>query len=133
MTAFKAITRDITVEVTPYFIEDQSDANLPRYVWAYHVQIHNHSQMTVQLINRHWKITDGRGRLEEVKGDGVVGQQPTLVPGESYHYTSGCPLSTPSGIMEGEYGMRNLLNGEDFPIKIPAFSLDCPWDTQPLN
>ena len=103
-----------------------------RYVWAYRVTIDNQSDEFVKLLARHWQITDGTGQVEEVRGAGVVGEQPELNPGDSYQYTSGCPLSTPSGIMVGSYTMRNA-RGEIFEIDIPAFSLDIPGKSRTVN
>jgi ApaG protein len=122
---YKAVTRDIEVNVEPFYLEDQSDLSQNRYVWAYRVTIINQSDEFVQLLSRYWRITDGAGRVEEVRGPGVVGEQPELNPGDSYQYQSGCPLSTPSGIMVGRYTMRNR-RGEMFEVEIPAFSLDLP-------
>ena len=122
---YKAVTRDIEVNVEPFYLEDQSDPSQNRYVWAYRVTIANHSDEFVQLLSRCWRITDGTGRVEEVSGPGVVGEQPGLNSGDSYQYQSGCPLSTPSGIMAGRYTMRNR-RGEMFEVEIPAFSLDLP-------
>src|SRR5690606_8880306 len=101
------------------------------YVWAYRVRIENHGDQTVQLLRRHWKITDAMGRVQEVQGSGVVGEQPVLHPGDAYEYTSGTPLPTPSGIMVGSYQME--ADGERFDIGIPAFSLDSPHETVRLN
>lgn len=129
---YSAITRNIEVRVRPFFIEDHSDPSENRYVWAYQVMIDNRSDEFVQLLSRYWHITDGTGRVEEVRGQGVVGEQPELNPGDSYQYTSGCPLSTPSGIMVGSYTMRNA-KGETFEIAIPAFSLDLPDGKRTVN
>ena len=101
-------------------------------VWAYRVTIDNQSDEFVKLLSRYWQITDGTGRIEEVRGAGVVGEQPELNPGDSYQYTSGCPLSTPSGIMVGNYTMRNE-RGETFEVDIPAFSLDLPGKSRTVN
>ena len=122
---YNETTREILVTVNPYFLEDQSSPGEDHFVWAYHVRIENQGSDTVQLLNRNWKITDALGRLQEVNGPGVVGEQPTLEPGESFEYTSGCPLSTPSGIMVGSYEMQTPA-GEKFDVQIPAFSLDRP-------
>ncbi len=102
---YKETTHSIEVTAEPYFLEDQSSPDDGHYVWAYHIQIHNQGAETVQLLTRHWRITDASGRVQEVQGAGVVGEQPILKPGEAYEYTSGCPLSTPSGIMVGTYEM----------------------------
>src|SRR3954463_15595874 len=96
---YRAVTRNIEVQVRPFYLEDRSDPAENRYVWGYQVTIDNQSDDFVQLLSRYWHITDGSGRIEEVRGAGVVGDQPELNPGDSYQYTSGCPLSTPSGFM----------------------------------
>jgi ApaG protein len=129
---YEKITRNICVSVRPFYLEEQSSPDEDHFVWAYRVSIENRSTETVQLMNRHWKITDKHGRLQEIKGPGVVGEQPVLKPGETYEYTSGCPLGTPSGIMVGSYEMSTPA-GERFDIEIPAFSLDSPYDTAPIN
>ncbi len=129
---YNAVTRLISVTVTPYFIEDQSDPEDNHFVWAYKVDIENTGRETVQLISRYWHITDANGQVQEVRGDGVVGEQPVLRPGESFEYTSGTPLSTPSGIMVGRYQMETK-GGEEFEIEIPAFSLDSPYQRTSLN
>jgi ApaG protein len=129
---YSAVTRNIAVNVEPFYLEDQSEPGESRYVWAYRITIDNQSDQWVKLLARYWHITDGAGRVEEVSGEGVVGDQPELDPGDSYQYTSGCPLSTPSGIMVGRYTMR-YGNGELFEIDIPAFSLDLPGGKRSLN
>ena len=129
---YSAVTRNIAVSVEPFFLDDRSDPAESRYVWAYRVTIDNQSDGPVQLLSRHWRITDGNGRVEEVRGPGVVGDQPRLGPGDSYQYTSGCPLSTPSGFMVGSYTMRGE-DGELFDIAIPAFSLDLPGRQRVVN
>ena len=126
------VTRDIEVQVEPFYLSGQSDPAQSRFVWAYRITIDNRSDEFVQLLARYWRITDGVGRVEEVSGPGVVGEQPELNPGDSYQYTSGCPLSTPSGIMVGRYTMRSG-RGELFEIEIPAFSLDLPGATRTVN
>lgn len=125
-------TRDITVTVKPIYLEDQSSPSDGHYVWAYRVRIENHGSETVQLRRRHWKITDALGRIQEVQGAGVVGEQPVLEPGQAYEYTSGTPLATPSGIMVGAYQME-AADGRRFDVSIPAFSLDSPHETVRLN
>lgn len=125
-------TRGITVTVKPIYLEDQSSPSDGHYVWAYHVRIENRGDETVQLKRRHWKITDALGRVQEVQGAGVVGEQPVLRPGEQYEYTSGTPLTTPSGIMVGTYEME-VEGGERFDVSIPAFSLDSPHERVRLN
>ncbi len=129
---YNETTRSITVTVRPMYLEDQSSPAEGHYVWAYHVRIENNGQDTVQLRNRHWRITDSVGRLQEVRGAGVVGEQPVLHPGEAFEYTSGTPLSTPSGIMIGTYQMESE-SGEIFDVAIPAFSLDSPHQPAKLN
>ena len=129
---YEKITRDIFITVRPVFLEEQSEPDRNHFVWAYRINILNQGEETVQLINRHWQITDKFGHLQEVKGPGVVGQQPILKPGASYDYTSGCPLGTPSGIMVGTYEMATQ-EGARFLVEIPAFSLDCPHDSASIN
>lgn len=127
---YSQVTRSIRITVQPTFLEDQSVPAESHYVWAYHVRIENEGAETVQLRTRYWRITDGRGRVQEVRGPGVVGEQPVLEPGGSFEYTSGTPLATPSGIMTGSYRMETR-QGEAFDVAIPAFSLDSPH--QPMN
>lgn len=122
---YSAITHHIKVSVEPVYLESQSNPDDHQYLWAYHVRIENQGNETVQLINRTWHITDGVGRVQEVRGPGVVGEQPVLQPGEAFEYTSGTPLPTPSGIMAGRYEMEGQ-DGKRFEIDIPAFSLDLP-------
>ncbi len=124
---YEKTTRNILVTVQPFYLEEQSAPEEDRFVWAYRVNIANRGGETVQLLRRHWRITDRLGRLQEVEGPGVVGEQPVLKPGESFEYTSGCPLPTPSGIMVGTYQMTTT-GGEHFDIDVPAFSLDSPYD-----
>ena len=124
-TAYEAETRGIIVRVNPYFLPDQSDPTERHWVWAYAVEIENKSEEVVQLMSRRWIITDALGRVEEVEGDGLLGEQPTLKPGESFRYTSGCPLPTTSGVMEGQYRLVTS-EGDNFEALIPAFSLDLP-------
>lgn len=123
---YKAVTRGIRVTVMPRFVEEESSPDEGRYFFAYTVEITNMSTERVQLRSRYWKIVDGRGHLQEVRGPGVVGEQPVLGPGESFSYTSGCPLATPDGTMEGRYTMVTS-TGETFLADIPAFSLDSPF------
>jgi ApaG protein len=125
-------TEAIRVTVKPVYLEDQSSPIENHFVWAYRVQIENTGSQTVQLLNRHWRITDSMGRHQEVHGAGVVGEQPTLAPGESFEYTSGTPLTTPSGIMVGTYEMERA-DGHRFNVAIPAFSLDSPHQAIQLN
>jgi len=122
---YSETTRDIRVTVRPIYLDDQSSPDENHFVWAYRVLIENLGGETVQLRSRHWRITDGIGRRQEVKGAGVIGEQPVLAPGQSFEYQSGTPLSTPSGIMDGTYQMETV-EGEAFDVRIPAFSLDSP-------
>ena len=129
---YMAVTRGIAVSVEPTFLEAQSSPGTSQYFWAYRVTIENQGRVTVQLLSRHWRIMNSRGEVNEVKGAGVVGEQPILKPGESFEYTSGAPLSTPSGIMTGTYQMESE-GGERFDIAIPSFSLDSPQGAVVLN
>ncbi|MFO1072739.1 MAG: Co2+/Mg2+ efflux protein ApaG [Geminicoccaceae bacterium] len=129
---YKTTTRAIDVSVEPFYLAEQSEPEKDRWVFGYRVRIENAGTETVQLLTRHWRITDGRGRMVEVRGEGVVGEQPRLEPGESFQYTSGTPLPTPSGIMAGSYEMVNEV-GERFDVTIPAFSLDAPGVRRALN
>lgn len=125
LNGYAETTQSITVSVEAFYLDEQSDPEDAHFVWAYHVRIENNGQETVQLLTRHWRITDSLGNIREVQGDGVVGEQPVLSPGQSFEYTSGTPLSTPSGIMVGTYQMETGA-GNRFDVKIPAFSLDSP-------
>ena len=125
-------TRSITITVMPTYLDDQSSPEESHYVWKYHIKIENHGKDTVQLRTRYWRITDSLGRVQEVRGAGVVGEQPVLRPGDSYEYTSGTPLPTPSGIMVGTYQMESAA-GEKFEVDVPAFSLDSPYQPVKLN
>ena len=124
--AFTETTRDIRVTVRAFFLADQSEPERGHYVWAYQVSIANQGRQTVQLLRRSWLITDAQGRTQRVHGEGVIGEQPVLDPGESFEYTSGTPLDTPSGFMVGAYHMVIPSSGENFDVAIPAFSLDSP-------
>jgi ApaG protein len=129
---YEATTRGIRVRVSPSFLDKDSSPAEDYYFWAYEVEILNSGDTTVQLISRHWKITDSEGRTQEVRGPGVVGEQPMLPPGETFRYTSGAPLRTPSGIMLGSYQMTGE-GGEAFDVEIPAFSLDSPYALRSVN
>jgi ApaG protein len=129
---YRSTTHQIQVTVEPYFLEDKSAPEDQRYVWGYHVQIENLGQDTVTLKTRYWRITDATGHVQEVRGEGVVGEQPVLGPGESFEYTSGAPLATPSGIMSGSYQMETA-DGSQIDVEIPAFSLDSPHDRRMLH
>ena len=129
---YEAIKENIRVRVEPQFLEEQSEPDDDNYVWAYTIEIMNKGRDTVQLVSRIWQITDANGRVEDVRGPGVVGQTPMLEPGTSFTYTSGCPLRTPSGLMVGRYQMTRS-SGETFEIAIPAFSLDSPYTVRVVN
>jgi ApaG protein len=129
---YRAVTRGIQVTVTPQYLADKSSPDQDRYFWAYTIEIRNLGDVTVQLKTRHWKITDGQGHVQEVRGPGVVGEQPTLRPGERFEYTSGVPLNTPTGLMAGTYQMV-ADNGERFDAEVPAFSLDSPHIARVLH
>jgi len=120
---YVADTRGIVVRVEPTYLEERSSPESSQYFWSYRVIIENRGRETVHLLSRHWMISNARGELTEVKGLGVVGEQPVLEPGESHEYTSGVPLDTPSGMMGGAYQMESE-SGERFDIEIPTFSLD---------
>ena len=120
-----ATTRDITVRVSVSFLPEQSEPGKGRWFWAYHVRIETGSRQAVQLVSREWVIADGRGATHEVRGEGVVGEQPVLEPGGSFDYVSGCPLTTPTGHMEGRYFMV-AADGSSFPVEIPRFPLIAP-------
>ena len=126
-------TRDIEVTVQPFYLEDQSDPDENRFVWAYRVRIENKGHETVQLLRRKWRITDARGQVIEVEGPGVINEQPVLEAGDSFEYTSGTPLNTPSGFMQGSYRMVTASTGELFDIAIPIFSLDSPSGEGPIH
>jgi ApaG protein len=129
---YRAVTRGIQITVTPRFLADRSSVEDDRYFWAYTIEIVNTGADTVQLRSRHWKITDGRGNLQEVRGPGVVGEQPVLQPGQRFEYTSGVPLTTPTGLMVGTYQMVTEA-GERFDADVPAFSLDSPHGKRVLH
>ena len=129
---YRAVTRSIEVVVTPRFIADRSSPENNYFFWAYTIAITNHGAETVQLKTRHWRITDANGRRQEVRGAGVVGEEPVLKAGELFEYTSGVPLQTPSGFMVGVYGMVSA-SGENFEIEIPAFSLDSGNSKRTIN
>jgi ApaG protein len=122
---YTAMTRDIRVSVAPEYMLEESNEEKFTHAWSYTVQVANFGKETVQLLNRHWKITDANGKIEEVHGAGVLGQQPTLHQGQAFQYSSWCKLKTPSGMMVGAYEMQTQ-KGETFLVEIPAFSLDIP-------
>lgn len=129
---YEKVTRSIRVRVEPRFLDDQSAPSDGLYFWAYTVDIANLGSETVQLRSRYWRITDGNGKIQEVRGPGVVGQEPILVPGGHFEYTSGCPLATATGFMTGIYDMQTE-SGEMFAVEIPAFSLDSPYGKRTVN
>lgn len=121
----EAETRGITVRVSVSFLPEQSEPDRGRWFWAYHIRIENDGPMAVQLLTRHWIITDGRGAQHSVEGEGVVGEQPMIAPGGSFDYVSGCPLTTPTGHMRGTYHMLGE-DGSAFDVEIPKFALLAP-------
>ena len=129
---YTASTSSITVVVSPSYLEEESTPAENQFRWSYHVRIENQGAATVRLISRYWRITDALGRVQEVRGPGVVGEQPVLKPGEAFEYRSWTPLPTPSGIMAGSYRMEDE-NGASFDVAIPAFSLDSPYQPARLN
>ena len=129
---YEAVTRDVTVTVAPRYSPERSSPSNSYFFWTYTITITNRSPDTVQLKTRHWVITDASGKEQEVRGPGVVGEQPVLKPGESFDYTSGVPLQTPSGFMRGSYGMVTA-SGDPFDVEIPAFSLDLSAAERTIN
>ncbi|HEX3484912.1 MAG TPA: Co2+/Mg2+ efflux protein ApaG [Micropepsaceae bacterium] len=129
---YEEITRDIKIAVEPDFLEDQSEPDENRYLWSYRVTIENKSKSAVQLLSRYWRITDARGRIREIRGEGVIGEQPVIAPGRAYEYTSGAPLETASGFMTGTYHMR-ASTGESFEVGIPMFALESPYEPRRMH
>ena len=129
---YEAVTHRVKVTVEPAFDPERSDPDQRHYFWRYSIEIANLGDKPVTLMERHWRITDAAGRLQEVRGPGVIGETPTIEPGESFRYTSGCPLTTSSGMMVGEYKMVDP-EGRSFKVSIPAFSLDSPEAKRVLN
>ncbi|MGK6356365.1 Co2+/Mg2+ efflux protein ApaG [Sphingomonas sp. DT-207] len=127
----EAETRGIVVRVSVSYLPEQSEPHRGRWFWAYHIRIENESAVAVQLLTRHWIITDGRGVRHSVEGEGVVGEQPMIDPGASFDYVSGCPLSTPTGSMQGNYHMI-AEDGAAFDVAIPKFALVAPAVTGDL-
>ena len=130
---FEQETAGVLVRVEPQFLPEESEPDENRFVWAYTIEIENRSPETVQLLSRYWKIMDENGLTQEVRGPGVVGQQPVLAPGASFRYTSAAPLAAPSGVMVGTYSMLRLDRGEEFDIPVPAFPLDSPHQSKLAN
>lgn len=118
-------TRGVVVRVSVSYLPEQSEPARGRWFWAYHIRLENEGDRAVQLLTRHWIITDGRGARHTVEGEGVVGEKPVIAPGASYDYVSGCPLATPSGSMQGNYRMVDEA-GDTFDVTIPKFSLNAP-------
>lgn len=131
-TKYSETTNSVQVTVEPEFLEEQSEPEDHQFVWAYHIRIENQGRETLKLLTRYWRITDSLGRTQEVRGAGVVGEQPVLAPGEAFEYTSGTPLGTPSGLMVGSYEMESE-TGERFDVAVPAFSLDSPHQPSLLH
>lgn len=129
---FETVTDNFRVAVQSYFLDEQSEPSENQFVWAYRIKIMNEGEKTTQLLARHWVITSGNGHIQEVKGEGVIGEQPVISPGQHFVYTSGTPLSTPTGFMRGTYEMQDE-DGEHFHIEIPAFSLDSPYHSTKMN
>ena len=131
----KKKNNNIQVSVSSIYLEDHSDPSEDSFLWAYQVKIKNNGMNTVKLIRRHWKIIDSNGNKKEIQGEGVVGEQPVLEPGETFEYTSGTPLQTSSGLMHGSYFMKSMedIDENDFEVKIPAFSLDIPNSVRSIN
>ncbi|MCB1476992.1 MAG: Co2+/Mg2+ efflux protein ApaG [Rhodobiaceae bacterium] len=130
---YSATTHEIRVTVTPEFSPEKSTPTKQHFFWHYTIEITNLGMPAVQLLTRHWRITDAHGRNSIVDGEGVVGEKPVLRAGESFTYTSGVPLATPSGFMRGEYGMCQVDGDQRFKVEIPAFSLDTPDDQPVVN
>lgn len=129
---FTKTTKGVKVTAIPHFLPEHSAPEDDHFVWAYTIELENYGAEQVQLISRHWKITDAQGLTQEVRGPGVIGKQPVLKPGETFRYTSGTALGAPSGVMMGEYEMVNL-KGEHFQIDVPPFSLDSPYQMGRAN
>ena len=125
-------TRDVVVRVEPDFLADQSNPSDDRFIWAYHVEIENQSTHDLQVVERFWQIADARGHVQEVRGAGVVGEKPVVRPGETFRYTSGAPLTAPSGMMLGTYRVETP-DGDAFDVDIPPFTLESPHQAQALH
>jgi ApaG protein len=126
-------TAGVVVRVAPEFMPEESAPDEGRFVWSYTIEIENRSPDPVQLVSRFWRITDENGLTQEVRGPGVIGQQPVIGPGQSFRYTSAAPLAAPSGVMLGAYSMQRVENGEAFDIAVPAFALESPHQSRMLN
>ena len=130
---FEQETAGMVVRVAPRFLPEESKPDESRFVWAYTIEIENRTSDPVQLVSRFWRIMDENGLTQEVRGPGVVGQQPVIGPGQSFRYTSAAPLAAPSGVMVGSYSMLRVENGEGFDIAVPAFPLDSPHHSRMVN
>lgn len=126
--SYEQVTDGVRITVRPKFMHDESEPGRHKFMWAYTVEVENESDRTWTIVRRHWRIVDAAGRRQDVDGDGVIGQTPTLGPGERFSYTSGAPLSAPSGIMSGTYDLVSE-SGEELEAAIPVFSLDSPYET----
>jgi ApaG protein len=126
-------TAGVMVRVEPRFLPEDSSPDQGQYLWSYAIEIENRGTEAVQLISRFWRITDENGVTQEVRGPGVIGQQPVIEPGQCFRYTSACPLAAPSGVMLGAYAMQRVANGEAFDIAVPAFALESPHRTRRAN
>ncbi len=129
---YVAVTDNIQVEVRSFWLEEKSSPEDNLFFWIYIVRIKNLGKETIQLLRRYWKIVDSDGSVKEVRGNGVVGEQPHILPGEAFKYTSGTPLNKPSGIMSGTYSML-YNNGKTIEVIIPSFSLDSPYQNTTMN
>jgi ApaG protein len=125
---YEAVTDGVRIRVRPRFLHDESEPTRSRYMWSYTIDVENESERVWTIARRHWQIIDSAGRMQAVDGDGVIGQTPTLGPGERFTYMSGAPLATPSGIMSGTYDLVGE-DGQEMVAIIPTFSLDSPYDT----
>ncbi len=130
---FEQETAGVMVRVEPRFLPEESAPEQSRYVWAYTIEIENRTLGKVQLLSRFWRITDENGLTQEVRGPGVIGQQPVIEPGTSFRYTSACPLAAPSGVMMGAYSMQRIGDGGAFDIAVPLFALDSPHQSKRAN
>lgn len=126
-------TSNIEISVWPEFIDGKNNIIGEIYIWAYHIRIKNNNSQSVRLLNRYWRIIDEQGNLQEVSGEGVVGEQPVIEANTSYQYSSGVHLLNPSGIMSGKYEMKMINDDKNFEVQIPKFSLDCPINRLPIN
>ena len=131
--SYSTITNDVQITVWPEFVDSKSSIIGDLYIWSYHVRIENRKQESIQLTSRYWRIIDEKGIVQEVNGEGVVGEQPIIAPNASYQYSSGVHLRYPSGIMMGRYNMKKIEGGEVFEVVIPTFSLDVPNINNVLN